>query len=67
MTDLHDRAYQDGYAPIDITPEPVRVRFGPRESQTMPLDWAEHILTELARDPAKFGKFLTAAALEAGQ
>ena len=64
-TDTHDVAHQNGYAPIDITPEPVRVRFGPRKSQTMPLDWAEHILTELAKDPQKFGKFLTNAALEA--
>ena len=45
--------------------EPVRVRFGPGKSQTMPLEWAELILTALAEDKPKFGKFLTDAALAA--
>lgn len=46
-------------------PEPVRVRFGPGKSQTMPVEWAEHILTALAEDKTRFGKFLTDAALAA--
>ena len=66
MTDTHaDVAHQNGYAPIEITPQPTRVRFGPGETQTIPLDWAEHILTALAQDRAKFGKFLTDAAMAA--
>jgi hypothetical protein len=48
----------------DITP--VYVRFGPRPTQIMPLDWAEHILTEWAKShPPQFGKALSEAALGA--
>jgi hypothetical protein len=45
---------------------PVYVRFGPRPTQVMPLDWAEQILTEWARShPPQFGKALAEAALGA--
>lgn len=48
----------------DITP--VYVRFGPRPTQIIALDWAEQILTEWARShPAQFGKALAEAALGA--
>ena len=47
------------------TPAPeARVKFGPRPSQHMPAEWAEHMLTELAATkPAVFGTLLKAAAL----
>jgi hypothetical protein len=42
----------------------VRVRFGPRDNQDMPLAWAESMLTQLAEtQPDRFGKLLQAAAL----
>ena len=41
----------------DITP--VYVRFGPRPTQEMPLEWAEKMLSAWrAKDPARFGKAL---------
>jgi hypothetical protein len=41
----------------DITP--VYVRFGPRPTQEMPLDWAEKMLTTWReRDPKRFGSAL---------
>jgi hypothetical protein len=41
----------------DITP--VYVRFGPRPTQEMPLDWAEKMLTAWReRDPKRFGSAL---------
>jgi hypothetical protein len=45
---------------------PVRVRFGPGRTQTMPQEWAEHMLSAL-RDtqPKRFGDLLAAAAMEA--
>lgn len=49
----------------EVEKDEIRVRFGSRASQTIPLEWAEHILTALAEDKAKFGKFLTEAALAA--
>jgi hypothetical protein len=50
----------NGHAP----PEEVKVRFGRGETDTMPLVWAEKILTELrATRPAQFGKLLSAAVL----
>ena len=61
MTDTFTPEKLNGTA----APEPVRVRFGPGKSQTMPIEWAEHILTALAEDKTKFGKFLTDAALAA--
>jgi hypothetical protein len=37
----------------------VYVKFGPRETQEMPLDWAEKILTNWReKNPAQFGKML---------
>lgn len=59
--------YQDMEISRDLAAqmEPVRVRFGPGKSQTMPLEWAELILTALAEDKPRFGKFLTDAALAA--
>ena len=42
----------------------VFVKFGPRETQEIPLEWAEKILTEWAKTaPAAFGKYLQKAAL----
>lgn len=42
----------------------VRVRFGQRDSQSVPLEWAETMLTELATsDPHRFGKLLQLAAV----
>ncbi len=46
----------------------VYVRFGPRPTQEVPVEWAERMLTALKeRNEALFGKLLTAAALDAGQ
>ena len=43
-------------------PEEIRVRFGPRPTQVVPLGWAETMLTELKRiNPGLFGKLLVAA------
>ena len=45
--------------------EPPRVRFGPRPNQTMPLEWAEIMLTQLCeRDRKRFGDLLASAAVE---
>jgi hypothetical protein len=45
----------------DITT--VYVRFGPRPTQVIPIDWAETMLTEWARAHAsQFGKALAEAA-----
>lgn len=55
---------------IDAALAEVRVSFGPRPSQSVPLAWAESMLTELAtKQPNVFGKLLQAAALgtEGGQ
>lgn len=39
----------------------VYVKFGPRDTQEMPLEWAEKILTEWrAKRPTEFGKYLAA-------
>ena len=49
----------------DSRPE-VRVRFGPRDTQTMPLQWAERILQGMCateRGRKDFGDRLAAAAL----
>lgn len=52
---------------------PVRVRFGPRPNQDMPLSWAEYMLSEMReaqasnRKPEPFGTLLARAAMEAGQ
>ena len=44
-------------------PEP-RVKFGPRPTQHMPREWAEHMLTELARTKGPlFRKLLGEAAI----
>lgn len=44
----------------------VYVKFGPRETQEMPLDWAEKMLTEWReRHPAQFGKMLAEVVTEA--
>jgi hypothetical protein len=48
------------------SPLPVRVRFGPGKTQTMPQEWAEIMLTNWReRDPKRFGDALAAAAMEA--
>ena len=53
---------QNGQEPIQ---EPPRVRFGPRPTQTMPLEWAEIMLTQLCeRDRKRFGDLLASAAVE---
>ena len=42
---------------------PVYVRFGPRPTQEMPIDWAVKMLTEWReKHPAQFGKALAEAA-----
>jgi hypothetical protein len=42
---------------------PVYVRFGPRPTQEMPLDWAEKMLSAWKeKDPSRFGKALAEAA-----
>ena len=59
----------NGHAP-DALP---RVRFGPRPTQTMPLDWAEFMLSEMraaqetGRKPEPFGVLLARAAMESGR
>lgn len=48
----------------DPEPDRLYVRFGPRPTQIMPLDWAEAMLsTWRDRDPARFGKALAEAAV----
>ena len=43
----------------------TRVKFGPRETQDMPIEWAEHMLAELAvKHQAIFSKLLSMAALD---
>jgi len=50
---------------------PVRVRFGARPNQSVPLPWAEFMLAEMrdaqenGRKPEPFGVLLARAALEA--
>jgi hypothetical protein len=44
---------------------PLRVRFGPGQTQTMPLEWAETMLAAWRETRAKqFGEALARAALE---
>ena len=56
--------YPNGHKVVE-----TRVRFGPGETQTMPLDWAEHILTDMLHDersgrkPRPFSVLLSAAAM----
>lgn len=41
---------------------PVRVRFGPGPDDSVPLSWAEQMLTKLHADnPSWFGKLIMAA------
>jgi hypothetical protein len=41
----------------------IYVKFGPRDTQEMPIEWAERMLTELAaKHQAQFGRLLTEAA-----
>lgn len=52
----------NGPAPGMVRRDDIRVRFGPRPTQVIPLDWAESMLTELKKTkPALFGALLTAA------
>lgn len=48
-TTYEDRAHQDGYAPVDITPPaaPADVSFGKRDDDKMPHTWAERGLAWL--------------------
>jgi hypothetical protein len=47
-------------------PDPPRVRFGPGRTQTMPLEWAETMLTAWReKSPRQFGDALAQAAMEA--
>lgn len=65
MTDMeyakeHVKQHANGQAP---PAEEIRVRFGPRPNQVVPLEWAETMLTELKRiNPGLFGKLLVMAA-----
>lgn len=46
-------------------PAPARIRFGPGDTQTMPAEWAELMLTRWRADNAQqFGKMLAWAATE---
>ncbi len=48
----------------NVTQEPVRVSFGPHPSDTLPVEWAQRMLTEwAASQPAVFGRYLARAAL----
>jgi hypothetical protein len=48
----------------DQTAEPVRVRYGPRPDDTIPLSWAAEMLQEWRKvSRSGFGKALTHAAL----
>jgi hypothetical protein len=59
MTDTGTELHEGG-------PE-LRVRFGPHPNQTIPVEWAESILSALAggtnAQRSKFGKLLASAAL----
>ena len=60
MTDT-STSTANGQAPA-APPEEIRVRFGPRPTQVIPLGWAETMLTELKRiNPGLFGKLLITA------
>lgn len=44
---------------------PPRVRFGPRDTQTLPAEWAEIMLAELCQRNRKlFGDLLSMAAID---
>ena len=50
------------YNPFPGQADEIRVRFGPRPTQVIPLGWAETMLTELKRiNPGLFGKLLVTA------
>jgi len=56
----------NGLAPAPSPAGEVRVRFGPGNTQTIPLEWAELILSAWReRSPKQFGDALAQAALEA--
>ena len=60
MTETDART-ANGQAP-PVPPEEIRVRFGPRPTQVIPLGWAETMLTELKRiNPGLVGKLLVTA------
>lgn len=52
---------------------PVRVKFGPRPNQDMPLPWAEFMLAKMREaqenntKPRQFGDLLALAAMESGR
>ncbi len=49
---------------MDETVQETRVRFGDRPTQTMPLQWAETMLSLLMKEhPAQFAKLLPRAAM----
>lgn len=49
----------DNSAPNGTPNSKVYVKFGPRETQEMPLEWAEKMLSQWRdRAPAQFGKML---------
>lgn len=57
-------------APASVTEAPVtapgRVRFGDREDQDMPAEWAERMLIAWHKKaPAQFGRYLMGAATDA--
>ncbi len=46
------------------TQEPVRVSFGPHPSDTLSVEWAQRMLTDLfASQPMVFARYLSRAAL----
>jgi hypothetical protein len=50
----------------ELATAPVRVRFGPGRTQTMPQEWAEAMLSGWRdTDPKRFGAALAKAAMEA--
>lgn len=64
MTETQNGLREDrNLGALDPDYHDIRVRFGTRPTQVIPLPWAEIMLTELkTRQPVLFGKLLVIAA-----
>jgi hypothetical protein len=64
---ITDTEQADGIRKSALPPaSQVRVRFGPGRTQTMPLEWAEAMLTAWReKTPRQFGDALAQAAMDA--